>query len=242
MNDTLRRAIFEARLTEDDVAARLKVDPKTVRRWVEGRLPYPRHRWDLANIVGVDETDLWPELLAVRATRSRPAEITAVYPHRSSITPDSWRSLFESAEQHIDILAYSGLFLAENADILRVLTNKAKASINIRIALGDPNSSHVAERGDQEEIGDAMAAKVRNALVLYRPLCGLDGVQLRLHRTVLYNSIYRSDDQLLINQHVYGIPAARAPVYHLRRTAHAEMFQCYSASFNRVWVDATTID
>ena len=60
MNDTLRRALFRARLTESDVAAQLTVDPKTVRRWLEGRLPYPRHRWDLANLLSIDETELWP--------------------------------------------------------------------------------------------------------------------------------------------------------------------------------------
>ncbi|TDD13441.1 XRE family transcriptional regulator, partial [Actinomadura sp. KC06] len=31
-------------MTEAGVAARLGVDPKTVHRWVAGRLPYPRHR------------------------------------------------------------------------------------------------------------------------------------------------------------------------------------------------------
>ena len=118
MNETLRRAIFNARLTEADVATRLRVDPKTVRRWLEGRLPYPRHRWDLANLLKADEAELWPELRAIRAARSRPAEITAVYPHRSSVTQDGWLGHFESAEHAIDILAYSGLFLAENASML----------------------------------------------------------------------------------------------------------------------------
>ncbi len=32
-----------------------------------------------------------------------------------------------------------------------------------------------------------------------------------LRPTVLYNSIYRADDKLLVNQHTYGIPAAQAP-------------------------------
>ena len=44
---------------DEDVAARLQVDPKTVRRWLEGRVPYPRHRWLLAATLGLDEADLW---------------------------------------------------------------------------------------------------------------------------------------------------------------------------------------
>jgi hypothetical protein len=39
----------------------------------------------------------------------------------------------------------------------------------------------------------------------------VENIEIRLHRTVLYNSIYRDDEQLLVNQHTYGIPAAQAP-------------------------------
>ena len=63
-----------------------------------------------------------------------------------------------------------------------------------------------------------MTAKIRNALTLYRPLGAVENIEIRLHRTVLYNSIYRADDQLLVNQHAYGIPAAQAPIFCLSRT------------------------
>ena len=116
----------------------------------------------------------------------------------------------------IAILAYSALFLAEDTGILRILADKGRAGVSVRIALGDPDGPNVAERGEEEGIGDAMAAKIRNALTLYRPLCAVENIEIRLHRTVLYNSIYRADDQLLVNQHTYGIPAAQAPVFCLR--------------------------
>lgn len=242
MNDTLRRAILDAGLSESDVAARLEVDPKTVRRWIEGRLPYPRYRWPLSGLVGVDEEDLWPEVRTARAARSRPAEMTAVYPHRTSIGLDRWRELLGSAEREIDILVYSGLFLAEDADILRTLAERAGAGVRVRIGLGDPDSMHVAERGSEEGIHDAMAAKIRNAIVLYRPLSDVDGVELRLHESVRYNSLYRADDQLLVNQHSYGIPAAHSPVFQLVRTSDGEMFQSYKESFERIWRNAAPVN
>jgi hypothetical protein len=31
---------------------------------------------------------------------------------------------------------------------------------------------------------------------------------------VQYNSIYRSEDEFLLNQHAYGIPAVHSPVIH----------------------------
>jgi hypothetical protein len=175
----------------------------------------------------------------VRAAKSRPAEIAAVYPRRSSISQEGWLSLFESAERTIDILVYSGLFLAENADLLQLLTHKARTGTHIRIGLGDPDSPNVAKRGDEESIGDAMAAKIRNAMVLYQPLCAIAGVHLRLHQSVLYNSTYRADDQILVNQHMYGVPASHAPVYHLRRVDGGEMFHRYADGFDRIWAMTT---
>lgn len=60
-----------------------------------------------------------------------------------------------------------------------------------------------------------------------------------LHRAVLYNSVYRADRQLLVNQHAYGIPAAQAPVLHLRDCAStADMGSAYLSSFEAVRADA----
>jgi transcriptional regulator with XRE-family HTH domain len=88
LNESLRRAMLRARFREDDVAARLGVDPKTVRRWLSGRVPYPSSRVALAELVGVDEADLWPEVGAPFEGRSRPKEVEAIYPHRWAIPHD----------------------------------------------------------------------------------------------------------------------------------------------------------
>ncbi|MGH3305966.1 MAG: XRE family transcriptional regulator [Streptosporangiaceae bacterium] len=239
MNETLRRALFRARLSEEEVASRLVVDPKTVRRWIDGRVPYPRHRWALADILHVSERDLWPDLTPNPDSAFHPAEIVAVYPHRWAVPREAWQQLFEGARHEIGILGYSSLFLAEDSGLLDILTARAKAGVAIRIALGDPDCPRVAERGAQEGIDDAMAAKIRNALALYRPLRDAGKAEIRLHRTVLYNSIYRADQHMLVNQHAYGIPAAHAPVLHLYRSAGSDMFGSYSASFERVWQAST---
>src|ERR1022692_3177435 len=90
LNETLRRVLLQARLNEEDVATRLEVDPKTVRRWLEGRVPYLRHRWALAGMLGVDEADLWPQL---RAAGSQPEEIQRIYTHRDAVPHDAWQRL-----------------------------------------------------------------------------------------------------------------------------------------------------
>jgi hypothetical protein len=237
----LRRALFRARLGEEDVAAHLGVDPKTVRRWLEGRLPYPRHRLAVSHLLGADEADLWPEVHAARAAQSWPEEIKAVYPHRWAVPHGVWHQLFGSAEREIGILAYSGLFLAEDVGLLGVFADKAKAGVMVRIALGDLDSPHVAERGAEEGIGSAMAAKIRNSLTLYRSLLDLSNVEIRLHRTTLYNSLYRADDDLLVNQHAFGIPAANAPVFHLGSGNSSDMFNSYIEGFWRIWASCEQV-
>lgn len=82
-----------------------------------------------------------------------------------------------------------------------------------------------------------MAAKARNAIMLYRPLVTA-GAQLRLHSTVLYNSLFGGDDEMLINQHIHGVAAAYAPVLHLRRQVDDGIFATYLDSFDRVWEPA----
>ena len=89
---------------DEDVAARLQVDPKTVRRWLEGRVPYPRHRWLLAATLGLDEADLWSQ---ISASRSQPPEIQAVYPHCEDIPDETWIHLIARARERIEILTTS---------------------------------------------------------------------------------------------------------------------------------------
>ncbi len=242
MNEPLRQALLRARLREDDVAARLGVDPKTVRRWLNGRLPYAHNRTAIASLVGVGEAELWPSAGGPLALRTRPEELETIYPHRWAVPRDVWVRLFESAEHEVAILAYSALFLAEDAGILRILAGKGRAGVIVRIALGDPGGPNVAERGQEEGIGDAMSAKIRNALMLYRPLGAVENIEIRLHRTVLYNSIYRADCRLLVNQHTYGVPAAQAPAFCLDNAESGEMAGVYIDSFERIWAGSAKLE
>src|SRR5260370_23227778 len=61
VNEPLRRALLRARLREGDVAARLDVDPKTVRRWLNGGAAYPPNRAATPGPRRPDQGGLWPE-------------------------------------------------------------------------------------------------------------------------------------------------------------------------------------
>jgi hypothetical protein len=235
--------MLERGITPIEFATELQVDPKSVERWIKGRTPYRRHRYAVAAHLGVDETYLWPDALTPdQVANASESEIINVYAHRWAVPSDLWRNFFDDAEQEISVLVYSGLFIPEDAGIQKIFRRKAEAGATVRILLGDPDSEQVAQRGIDEGIDQGMAARIRNAIVLYRPLRGVDGIEFRLHRTVLYNSIYQADDQLLVNTHIYNFPASQAPVLHLRRIAGGDMVTTYLESFARVWDGAVPLE
>jgi hypothetical protein len=236
----LTRALASAGLGPVDVASRLGVDPKTVQRWLGGRVPLPRYRKALSGLTGWTAADLWPEA-APRQTESATDDIRITYAHRSLVPSDTWRSLIQRAGRGIDVLAYSALFLFEDPVVVRTLAEKARGGVVVRIALGDPTSPHVAARGVEEGLGDVMAARIRNSLVLLRPFMKVPGVEVRLHDTVLYNSVYRADNELLVNPHIHGVPAARAPVLRLRTGQPDRMAQGYVNAFKRIWSEGRSI-
>lgn len=243
-NERLRALLLERGQTPDKLAEAVQVDPKTVERWItRGRIPYRNHRFAVASFLGVDESYIWPDALGrdeVAAVSD--SEVVAVWPHRSEVPRDVWGHLFGQAVREIGVLVYSGLFVSEDAGIQKIFRDKAGAGVRVRILLGDPDSPVVARRGDDEGAGDAQPAKIRNALALYRPLRKVAGVEFRFHRTVLYNSIYRADDQVLVNTHLFGVTAPHAPVWHLRKLPGGELASLYIGSFEQVWETAVPVD
>ena len=240
-NERLRALLLERGETLDKLADAIQVHAKTVERWITtGRIPYRSHRFAVAAFFGVDEAYIWPDALdrdEVAAVSQ--SEVVQVWPHRWAVPRDTWGHFFSQAEREIGALVYSGMFMAEDIGVHRLFADRARAGVQVRLLLGDPDSRNVAERGESEGIDEGMAAKVRNAIVLFGKLLAEPGVELRLHSTVLYNSIFRADDQLLVNTHIYGVMANNAPVFHLRKIPGGEMASSYIESFERVWESAT---
>jgi transcriptional regulator with XRE-family HTH domain len=235
VNERLRRSMLRAGLATGTLAETARVSTKTVERWLRGDVvPYPRTRYRVAVILREDESYLWPD--AVDRAALTGAELVAAYSRRAEVPGQLWTELLRQAGRNVDVLAFAGLFLTEeHPDWTPLLLSRAEAGVRVRLLLGDPGGANLAARDGEHKIGGGVAGRVRAVLAAYRPLAGL--AEIRLHDTPLYNSIYRFDDDMLVNTHVYGILAAYTPVLHLRRVDGA-YFGTYLESFERVWGSA----
>jgi len=193
------------------LAEELGVDTATVQRWVRrGSAP--------------------------RIEEAAAGEVVAFYAHRSDTPKSIWLEKVLTARDRIEILTYASLFLPEDApQAIEVIRHKAASGVRVRIGLGDPDSPEMALRGYEEGLGEAIPGRVRMALAYYRPLVGEPGIEFHLHRTTLYNTIMRFDDEMLINQHVYGTYGYRAPILHIRKTTTGDLFETYERSFDLAW-------
>ncbi|MFC8825552.1 XRE family transcriptional regulator [Streptomyces sp. NPDC057137] len=243
-NERLRVAMTSRGWTHTDLANATGVDPKSVERWVNlGRTPRRVTALRAAEALKEDVHALWPTLRQPRTARAVSPELVALYDQRADLPVSVFAELLAQARRRIDVLVYAAVFLHEAYPRLNdLLRERAAAGCTVRIAIGDADSANVRQRGQEERFGHGIESRCRLALMHYRPLVGVPGVELRTHSTTLYNSLYRADDQALVNAHVWGINAYGAPVWHLRRTDGGSMFDTYAQSFDAVWETAQPVE
>ncbi|WP_194828597.1 helix-turn-helix transcriptional regulator [Nocardia sp. XZ_19_231] len=244
-NERLREALLRNGLDISDVADRAGVDSKTVERWItKGRAPYPRHRHAVAALVRESENYLWPDAVSSeRRAEVSESEVITVFPHRNDIPSDLWRRLLASATERLDILVLAGLFLAEEPEFTKAVRKRTREGLKVRMIFGRPTAPEADKRSAEERLATGtVGARINNALALVRHLGDIDGVELRYHDTTLYNSIFRFDDEMIVNMHAYGLPGAHAPAMHIRQLPAGDLFDTYMTSFEYVWATATEDD
>jgi hypothetical protein len=163
-------------------------------------------------------------------------QVVAFYPHRADTPKSLWMDLLVNTKEEIVLFANASLFLPEeNPEAIEILKKKAADGVRVRILLGDPDHPAMELRGREERLFEAIPGRIRMALAYYRPLVDVAGIEFRLHGTSLYNSIFRYDDQMLVNQHIYGTYGYIAPILHLRKVPAGDLFDTYMKSFELVW-------
>ena len=237
-NERLRAGFARAGLTNDDVADRAGVDPKTVQRWIKGRVPHPRHRYLVAELLEEDEDFLWPGSRRPDPTASVATELVTAYAYRSELDLRRWWEFFVRAERQIDLLGFTLYFLPQqHPGLIGLLEEKIAAGCQVRAALADPSSPHVQWRDDEEHQAITIKVRIQSALDAFGPVMD-HGAEFRFQEAPLYNSIFRFDDEMLVTPHLYATPGHAAPLLHLRRLMPNGLFERFASHFESVWSDA----
>ena len=82
---------------------------------------------------------------------------------------------------------------------------------------------------------DTLVTRAEMARDAFDPLFTVAGVEYRPHTATVYTSIFRFDEQMLVNQHMFGIYGYLAPLMHLKRADDGGLYDMFRASFDRVW-------
>jgi transcriptional regulator with XRE-family HTH domain len=243
-NERLRATMAAGGWTQGSLAERVQVDTKSVERWVNlGRTPRRATALRAAEALGEDVHALWPALRQARPARAVSPELVALYDQRADVPVSAYVDLLSAARERIDVLVYAAVFLHEAYPRLKdLLRERAADGCAVRIAVGDADSANVQQRGQEEKFGHGIESRCRLALLHYQPLLGVPGIEIRTHGTTLYNSLYRADEQMLVNAHVWGMNAYGAPLWHLRRVSDGGIFDTYSRSFEAVWATAASVE
>lgn len=227
--------MLAARLDVEGLATAINVDPKSVRRWLAGGVPYPKLRFAVAQVLNEDPEYLWPPAAGhPRATAAQ--ELTALYGNRIDMPLEDWRELFRGARSQIDLLGYALLFLPEqHPALMPMLIDKAAHGCNIRIALASADCAAVRQRDKEEGLSGALSARISTGWTYFSALDGVEGIAFRAHEAPLYSSIFRFDNQMLVTPHIFGTPGSRAPLLRLRRLGEGGAFDKFAHHFEKVW-------
>lgn len=173
---------------------------------------------------------------AHRAAR-RPGALTpTVYASRTQVPLAAWRDHFADARESIDILVFAATFLFDTLDgFTTTLTKAAGRGAQVRFLVGDPDGDNMTLRGEEEGIGESVKARSHNSVELLRPYTATRGFEVRTHQTTLYSSIFRVDDSVIINFHIYGSPGRENPVMIFSRHQEPRFWVTLEQAFNQVW-------
>lgn len=236
-NDLLIQAIRQAGLDLVEVADIAQADPRTVQRWLGGRVPHPRYRKRLAEALHVEEQELWPETVRVRR-KAALREITAAAARSGDPDAPDWRALLRAAERQVDLLGYSLHQVTEARQWDKLLAAAIGRGCQIRIAVAAPNSEVVAAADAAQRPPGRLISRIRESQVKLLALSRLPGIEVREHRVATTHTILRFDDQMLLTIHLHGTPGFQAPVLQLRRESDYGIFDQLVAHFEDVWQTA----
>jgi lambda repressor-like predicted transcriptional regulator len=224
-NDVLRREMAAAGLSPAQLAEKVGVDEKTCARWIADaeRMPHPKHRHDVATVLGVEADVLWPNAVKSTLKTGWDREVLAVYPSHSAVPASVWQSMVLNARRDIvfcDTVSYWYWFVVP--DLSSILRERAEAGCRVRVIIGDPDDPAVRADEESTNVPLTLTSRIEQTRHLLAPL--RDVVEVRQTREGFGRSVYRGDDTAAAHWWLHGQLGIDFPVMHLRRRLDGGLF------------------
>ena len=219
-NEQLRTAITRAGLSLDEFADIVQVDVKTVRRWVAGRTPYPRHRTSVAGALDTTEHALWPAAVPAPATSGapeptthEPGDVVAGYAYSSDPAAPKPVELLSAAVEEIEIITPN---LASQPEVVALLRARAADGCRICILIEEPDA-------------------------WIEPLLDVDAIEVRASPAGEDHTLYRAGDEILLALKNISFADQSPPLIHLRQATYGGLFDRIVHDFEERWDKATPL-
>jgi transcriptional regulator with XRE-family HTH domain len=219
-NEQLRTAITGAGLSLDEFADIVQVDVETVRRWLAGRTPYPRHRTRVAGALDTTEHALWPAAVPAPATSDareptthEPGDVVAGYAYSSDPAAPKPAALLGAAVERIEIVTPN---LASQPEVVALVRARAADGCRICMLIEDPDERVEA-------------------------LLDIDAIEVRVSPAGEDHTLYRADDEILLALRNISFADQSPPLIHLRQATYGGIFDRLVHDFDDRWDKATPL-
>ena len=222
-HENLKNALQQAGLTAEELADIIRVDPKSVQRWLTGPTkPYPRHRAKIARALNLTEDQLWPEDADATASASvgagpdaaTPSEATGTWGYTTDATAPDPVEFISSSDGAIDLLD-NGRGIELIATLRDTLVAQAEAGRKVRLLTCLPKPP-------------------------LRRLISHREIEIRVLDGGTNHSVVRVGDAVLFTFSLADEADQPPPLLKLERTADGGLFDRLTENFETLWDDETT--
>jgi hypothetical protein len=234
-NETLRSALAESGLNTEGLAERVETDPKTVQRWIsKGRLPHPRTRVAVAEVLGTEVAVLWPDIVRRTVKVGPDREIVAAYPRRADVPRGFFGDLITRANRRLWFGGYTSYFVfIDVPDAAEMLSAKVQGGADVRFLLGDPGSVVTSSRERVE--GTPLSVSTRIELTRAELGKAQHRPAVRFGDRHIAMSVWIFDDDAVVATHIGSGLGQESVTLHLRRHGDGGVFDRYAGHFEDLW-------
>jgi transcriptional regulator with XRE-family HTH domain len=221
-NENLKNALRDANLTPEQFAEIVKVDPKTVQRWVAGSTtPYRRHRATVARALDLREDQLWPDTASTLSTGAEASsqpdpgsrnELAGTWGYATDDDAPDHVAYIADSHGPIDIL-HNGQGIDLTNALLTAVIEQAAAGRHVRLLTRLPTSQ-------------------------LEPLIGQPEIEVRVLDDASGYSLFRAGDSMLLTLDLAHEADQRPPLLKLERTAAEGLLDRLVGNFETLWESA----